>query len=1096
MLKVFSSTRMELLAAQLAMRLRKDPISDPMARDVVMIPNRGMERWLSMQIAECIGVKANIEFVFPANIVNMVTSAVLQDVQLDQWDPDILVWTLLAVLPQNLDRQEFRSLRQYLKLARATNQDVVTRREYTLIRRVADLLDQYANFRPDWVAKWSFNGSSLDVPPEDAWQPILWQKAQQHLGSVHPFARLDELDKALSDKKRIIEGLPPRLSLFGVSSLPPAFIKALTALSNRIEVTVYAFSAVKGYFGFVPTAREKAAIRHDGLLEEDLHLEGHPLVASLGKTGRDFNEMLASSEAIEIEELCEDTTERRTLLQILQSDIQELTITPGPLNPDASLQFHACHGPLRQVEVLRDVLLRLFCEIKDLRPRDVVVMCPDIDSYAPLIEAVFSDGDDPYHVSKQDAGFPRLPFVVADRNPRNLNPAAEAVIRLLTLAKLRLPASEVLDLLSLPPIHQKFGLSEDSVSMARKWVVESGARWGVDETHRQHEGQPSDRQNTWRFALNRLLLGVATDEVTNGILPCPVFSRDLGGFVRFCETLFSLHQKIIGSPHRTIAAWCRLVNELLDDFIEVRPEDIWQLRIIRDAMETILEESSCCNREVDLDTFLILLDHKIAMPGSTAGLLRGGINFCSLVPMRTIPFRVVCLMGMDYGAFPRQTTRPGFDLMARSKGRIGDRTPRDDDRYLFLEALLSARDAFVVIWSGRDIRDNVELPPAVPVSEMLDVVARMVAGPDGDFEECRKNLVQFHPLQAFSPDAFRIDKPQIQSFDQRNLRAAKALQSEKGEKWCFFDKLPLPEYRADVVNLEDFVRFFEHPARSLLNRRFGIYLDEGGVSVEDREPIELDALEIYKIGSELLHAMIRGDNKEIIKEKFRYSGRLPLGTGGIITLEQIENEAQVIYKSAKELDLGDMHNFHPIELQVGSTPHRLVGVLHGLYERGQLIASFSQIKAKHILSAWIRHLVACATIQDFSGLTYLIGREQTILFRDVPGDKANHAERALNALNTFSNLYHQGMQQPLLLLPDSSYEFIRASNDAYRKAMAVFCSSHQGGKREQDDPYWQFVLGNLIPWDPIAISNIPQELRPDTLATLVWPMVLEAMEAR
>lgn len=1183
MLKVVVGNRMEDLALHLADRLAADPLSDPLARERVLIPSRGMETWLATRIASVVGVSACIDFAFPARSVRKVLAAALAVADgvaagapddpdgdaADPWDPDRIAWALLHEIPARLEDPRFAALAGYLAGRaddEAPGQDgqegmapggAIGRREYGVARRIADLFDEYAKYRPDWVRAWSAPDATeraADLPgagPDFAWQPLLWAAVSRRLGCVHPLARLAEARAVLADPGRDVPGLPSRLTVFGISTMPPVFLDVLDALSRRIDVTVYALSPVEGYFGHVKTRAEKARLRQrtPDADPDDLHLADPPLVESLGRLGRDFNEILAGMDAIDLVEAYREpdggAAGTTSMLAGLQSDLLALRDAGGPLSgvpahaidrPDGTIAFHACHGALRQVEVLRDVLLGLFRDHPDLQPRDVVVMCPDIDAFAPLIDAVFSEGDTG-HPAEDDAaaaGFPRARFSIADRNARGLNPVAEALSRVLELATGRVPASGLLDLLDLDPVRRRFGLDADGMQRVRTWVIEGRARWGLDEGHRQDEGQPGDRQNTWRFALDRLVLGAAMagDDGRSfaGVLPFDGVegeaARDLGCFLRFCSTLFEARRRLTdgvrgrvhpGAVSRSLADWRSMVGDLLDAFVDVPGSAFWQVRKVREAATALTAEAAIVglDRPVDLDTYRRLLDDRLASGGSTAGLLKGGINFCALVPMRSIPFRVVCLLGMDDGAFPRQVRRPGFDLLARDRPRPGDRSARDDDRYLFLEALLSARDAVVVLWNGRGIRDNVELPPAVPVGELLDAVARSFVVPGHSFDDLRAALVRVHPLQAFSPQTFRSGGDAPRGFDRRDARAARALQGDKGGPWTFFDGDVLPRPAAQVVRVDDLASFFEHPAKYLLRRRLGVVLDAAGDAVEDREPLGIDALEDWAAGDELLRSLLRGEPVEAARERIRMQGGLPLGAPGDRLLDGLAGRAAEVYEDFRSLDLGD-----PSPQSIPSTAFdggvRFEGGLDGVREGGLVAVHYGRNRPRRVLAAWVRHVAACAFVPGFSGRTYVVGRAgassglaSIVRFEGLPPGDGTLADRARALLDRLLALYGTGGCQPLLLFPDSGWQYAdafrsardpaNADAEARGRAMKAFAGNPgTGAPGEAADPYWAFVLRGLQPWRRGADLRLPgmtDALRPDVLARSVMDPILATLAA-
>ncbi|MBM4320263.1 MAG: exonuclease V subunit gamma, partial [Deltaproteobacteria bacterium] len=819
------------------------PAGGPMQPEWVVVHSRGMERWLSQQLAQRLGVCANVHFPFPAKVLHELTgpAAPSGGAVGEAWSPPRLVWSILRQLPGLLGEEAFAPLLGCLGAGEqaAAGPDAagmgrpVDRRAYLLARRIADTFDRYVTFRPEMVLGW-------DAPSQEEqdWQPLLWRSLRRVIAAPHLADLLRGPGAALR-----LDGLPPRLCFFAISTLPPFFLELLGRLAREREVYLFVLCPAREYTGAIRSRKEiarelKGALR-EGVLPEQLHLEeGNPLLASFGRLVREFQIVLEGTEAgcpydelpgdLFVEPISAGGPGSPTMLQLLQSDVLHLRQRgtgrsddperfppPRPVAAgDRSISIHACHGPMRQVEVLRDELLGLLAADPTLQPRDIVVMAPDIEAYAPLLEAVLVDGDPPRRgggaagagagagaapeVAEGEGqpgrvGFPSLPFRIADRSLRQENVVAEALLALLELAGGRTPASAVLDLLALPPVRRRFAIAAEELPMIRQWVGESGIRWGIDREHRQEHGQPGYQENTWRFGLDRLLLGVAMAgegrRFFGGVLPYDELegqTTDLcGRFVEFGETLFAELQEL--AAPRPLAGWRERLGRLLQAMTAVEDDEVWLQQQLRDLLDEIVQYAgnSGFSGELDRDCLSLLLEQGTSGKGPASGFGSGAITCCAMVPLRSIPFRVVCLLGMDDGAFPRAATRLGFDRLAADP-RLGDRDPREEDRYLFLEALLSARQQLIITYTGRSIRDNERLPPAVPVGELLDVLSASFFPEEGGAEQAagegagraadlRERLISEHPLQPFSPQSFCAGGPGPRSFDLRYLAAARRL---------------------------------------------------------------------------------------------------------------------------------------------------------------------------------------------------------------------------------------------------------------------------------------------------------------------------------
>ncbi len=815
---VHRSNRTEVLVDALAELVRVPP-ADPFAPETIVVQGRGMARWLGLELAARLGIWANPSFPFPRAFIEQVATAVLGEPAggAAVFTPEGLRWAVAAELLRQASAARFAPVQRFLRDDRDGS------RLLPLAARIADLFDQYAVFRPEMVLTWENGGGD----PTD-WQPALWRALVARLGPLHQAARARALLAALRAGVQPATPLPHRASIFGLATLPPIYVDLLAALDGRIELHLFALSPSRAYWGDLPSARERRRALAAGGDPAELYLDAPPLLASLGRVGRDFQQVFESRLSYE-----DDPVDRYrepgegSLLATLQSDVLDLRLRGAAGEPpivlaadDGSVAVHACHGPMREMEVLHDRLSALFAADPTLRPHDVIVMTPSIDTYAPLVEAVFTSPDRP-----------RIPFTIADRRARATRDVVDAFLRTLDLLAGRLPASGVLDLLALDAVRQRFAIPAEALDTIRGWIDEAGVRWGADAAHRVEEGLPACGDNTWRFGLDRLLLGTALpsseESLWQGALPSGDLEGSeaelLGQFVAFVETLMRF-RRLLATPH-TAVDWRDRLGELLAAVAQQKPSYADQHDAVLAALALLAERAAQGGFEdpIGLTAIRRLLDTALAVEGAPLGFLTGAVTFCEMVPMRTVPFRVVALVGLSDGVFPRAPRPLAFDLMARAP-RPGDRTPRDDDRYLFLEALLSARERLLITYAGHSITNNAELPPSVVVSELLDAIdatAQLPAVADAP-RKARTAVVHHHPLQPFSPVAFRGPGP-LASYARSQYAGALALCGQR-QPLPPFISAPLPLQPVTAVTLDELLDFFRNPMRWFLRRRLQLYL--------------------------------------------------------------------------------------------------------------------------------------------------------------------------------------------------------------------------------------------------------------------------------
>jgi len=1042
-LTIYSSNRMENLVEALA-RVVREPLSSPFTPEVIVVQSKGMQRWLSMELARRFGVWANGDFPFPNAMVWRLFREVLHDVPEESgFSPEVMTWRIVRLLPDLLERSEFDPLRNYL----ADDRDGL--KLYQLAGKIADTFDQYTLFRPEMLLGWEREEGK-------GWQEILWRELAAEGEGRHRARLREEFLHAAAGLDQLPDGIPLRMSLFGISGLPSYHLEVFAAVSRVAEVNLFLLSPTREYWEDIVTVRDQAKRRPE---ERVLLTEGNPLLASLGRLGRDFFGLML--ECCELAAGCLDLYEdpvEGSLLRVIQSDILNLRC-PGerdePLTPDPadrSVQVHSCHGPMREMEVLFDNILALLEETPGLAPRDIVVMTPDIEAYAPYISAVFEGRQDPAR---------RLPFSIADRRLAREGEIAPALLKLLALPGSRMTVLQVLDILESPAVCRRFELNPEDRELVRAWLAESRVRWGLDAGDRARFGLPRYGENSWQAAVDRLLLGHAmpdeNDALFNGILPCGGIegsrSRTLGSFLEFLSRVRDLAGRL-GNP-MPLRGWRDELRALLADFFQADDESARELAVVVSVVEKLgeMETLAGFTGQVSLRVIRGWLFDQLTREEKGFGFMTGGVTFCELLPMRSIPFRVVALVGMNDGAFPRQGRPPGFDLMAANPRR-GDRSLRDEDRYLFLEALLSARDYFLVSYVGQSIRDNSEIPPSVLVSELLDYIASCFGSAGGD---AVKQVLTRHRLQSFSAMYFE-EGSRLFSYSREDREALERRRSDMWQASPFVARPlpPLPEEWREVP-LARLLSFFRNPARFFLENRLGLRLEEVAPPLPEREPFELEGLDGYQLKEELVEHVLQGGNPEELLPVIRARGLLPPARHGEAAFRRLADEAAGFAESVKRQIAGRVL-LEPLDFILPLGEFTLSGRLDGIREHRLVRSRCAKLKAKDLLLTWIDHLVLnCLGGKGYPRESLLIMQNETKLFGAVaePG----------SILEKLLGLYWEGLSMPLPFFPEAAFAFDRNGKWQMAQARKKWENSHHGSRTEGDDPSIRLCFGEVDPFD-------------------------------
>jgi exodeoxyribonuclease V gamma subunit len=1109
-LTVHRSDRADALADALA-ELLSVPLADALAPEVVSVPTRGMERWLAQRVSGVLGaapggadgVCANVLFPFPQRLLgDAVAAASGIDPDDDPWLPERSAWTLLDVVAEHLGEPWLATLTAYLGAgAQAGNPDPVrAARRLSMMRHLAGLYDRYALHRPGMLAAWAqgqdSDAAGVPLPAGAVWQAELWRRLRARIGVPGPAERRRRACERLRSDPALAT-LPSRFALFGLTRLPTGQLEVLRALAEERDVHLFLLHPSPALWSTIARSgspgleRGPAPVRRAE--DPTATLPRNALLASWGRDAREMEVNLTAG-TLAADTVHPASASTSGVLARLQADVREDRSAPGAPLPgqpdrrlrlepgDRSIQVHACHGRARQVEVVRDAILHALAEDETLEPRDVIVMCPDIETFAPLIQATFGAGETFVEEAEEQTLEP-LPAALrptdlrvrlADRSLRQTNPILGVVARLLELAEQRMTASEVLDLADRAPVRRRFRLDDDDLTRVQGWIAQAGIRWGLDPAHRERFRLERVPSGTWAAGLERLLLGVAMTEdgqrLFADVLPLDdVDSRaiDLAG--RLAELVERLGAALddLGRT-QPLVEWARAIGEAADAVSATAVRDRWQRAELQRLLDDVVAEAGE-HGGVELTPTEIrayLLDRLAGRP-TRANFRTGHLTVCTLMPMRSVPHRIVCLLGLDDGAFPRKTPRDGDDLMLADP-LLGERDPRSEDRQLLLDALMATAEQLIVTYSGNDERTNTPRPPAVPVGELLDVIdatATAAGRPATD------QVLIRHPLQPFDPRNFEpgaLAGETAWSFDRVTLEGARALAAPRSARPRFLAE-PLAAVSEAVIELEDLIRFVEHPVRAFLRQRLGISLGRAVEDIADALPVELDGLERWGVGQRLLEARLAGvDGTTAIKAEIA-RGTLPPGRLGRPVVDAVYPLVEAIATEAASLaTVGPAAD--PIDVRVElADGRRLSGTVSGVSGDVLLSATYSRVAAKHRLAAWVRLLALAASqpAREFRAATVgrAGGRDDVRVSRvgplaTTPADRESLARAQLEAL---VDLRDRGLREPLPLFCATSAAYATAAvsgQDPVAAAEREWRTEWQFDREDREAEH-QYVLGGV-----------------------------------
>lgn len=1099
MLRVYHSNRLDVLEEIMEFIVERQPLADALEPETILVQSTGMAQWLQITLAKKFGIAANIQFSLPASFIWEMFACVLPGIPKESaFNKPSMSWKLMTLIPAMRAEPGFEALNQYLSV------DDNDRKLFQLAARVADLYDQYLVYRPEWLISWERGDLTPEAGEAQHWQAPLWQAlvaltAELGQSPWHRANLYQTFIQRLEQAETPPIGLPSRIFLCGISALPPVYLRALQALGKHVDIHLLFTNPCRYYWGDIRDSafltrlinrRRRHHLRQDALPlfksgEDEIralfNAEGeqdtaNPLLASWGKLGRDYVYLLSELERFEEVDVFVDV-DPDCLLHRLQYDFLELKnsavsgMTEAEfirsenkivLDPDdRSLTFHECHSPQREVEVLHDKLLAMLDQDPELTPRDIIVMVADIDSYSPFIQAVFGNAQ----------GERWLPFTLSDRRAKHAHPVLQAFLSLLALPDSRFLAEDVLSLLEVSALAQRFAIDEEGLRALRQWVSESGIRWGLDDDNVREQSLPATGQHTWHFGLTRMLLGYAMDSeagVWHDVLPYDESSGLIAELVgQLAALVRQLHEwrNVLAQP-KPLEAWLPLCKEMLIAFFLPDGDAEEALGLIEKEWQSLIEEGMATRYQQDVPIVLLrnALAEQLDKQRMSQRFLAGKVNFCTLMPMRAIPFKVVCLLGMNEGVYPRSLSPLGFDLISQHPQR-GDRSRRNDDRYLFLEAINSAQQQLYISYIGRAIQDNSRRYPSVLVEELLDYIADSHVLPqdiekniDLSGQHVKQHLITLHTRTPFEAENY-FPGSQEQSFAPEWLPAA----GREGRAHDSFIQ-PLPATELSALSIEQLQRFWRHPVRAFFQQKLGIYFQVEDAELPETEPFSLEPLDSFLLNQRLLNVLIEQEDTEALFLRYRASGALPFGAFGEVLWEKRLADISTLAQRV----IAERQTARPLEVNLQVDNLCLTGWLPDVQDDGLLRWRASRLKVADGLQLWIEHLLWSA--MGGRGESRMYGRENTEWrFSEMSEDQARYY------LTELVVGYRRGMMEPLMLLSQSGGAWLAACYDApsdtvlwdeatQKKAKSKFMSAWEGSvmvEGEQADIWLQRLFRAL-----------------------------------
>ncbi len=915
---VHRSSDLESLVDALGSLVRAPHPGGILAPEVVLIQSAGMERYLARGLSQRLGIAARFEFPYPRAFLHQLLS--IADAE-SSYSKSALRWDYFLELEELTKKfSKGESIPAcFSEFCAILLEDPGGQKRLDLASQLAALTDQYLTFRKEMILAWQagdFSAGPKELRASGAnkteAQARLFHSIYEKKGLPHLSDKVELfLKSGLSPQE--LEQAPKRISIIGGPGLPPLYLQVLAELSKQIEVHLFALSVSESYLGDEKSLSVQQALSSEQELASDTQAvvsgQLHPLLAAWGKVGADFQQVMEDSGYTSGHEQFAPRGSR-FLLTALQQDLlngalrKKEDLLPETALKDGSITIDAVHSPMRELEVLKQRIIGWMQDDPTLRPDEIVILTPNMERYASLVPIVFDrkEGDDSF-----------IPYRVADQSP--LNPAFDALLRIFSALNSRLATPEFVDLLHLSPIALRFNWEREELEQLREWLTQAQCAWGLEADDWRERGINIELAPTIELALKRLVYGFAhrcddisllkTESSSNGIAPSasvgPGDAELIGQLYQFVRTLKSLRRVLKGKLELPLATWLSLIQKMSAGLTVDSPSGEWEMSLaLKKLEESLPAEDKREQIHLSHRAMFRLLNECWEVTGNAANFLAGGLTFCNLLPLRTIPFRCVCVLGLGQAEFPRSENHVGLDVMM-SEPRPGDRSLRADDRYLFLEILLAARQHLALSYVGVDAA-TLRVKPASPlITDLQAVLARMTnaSSENGSLREAVP--IKVHPLQPYSTRYFS-QLGELRSFDRQAFRTAESLASKTKEPTPTLTERPLPVATAEEANLslESLANFFSDVHKGYF-QRVGVYASYDDVDLLEREKWSLNHLERYQVLRELLEGVQANDSR--LFPSLKGASRLPVGNIAQIAYDDVSRNLKMIWQAMASIGI-------------------------------------------------------------------------------------------------------------------------------------------------------------------------------------------------
>jgi len=982
---VYKSNSLNTLLLEAYKIIQEKPLNNIFEKEIFVYDSKILFQYLNIFIAEKIGISANIKLYHPNDFIWKLFEIISPKKKLkNTFTHSMMIWKIMKIID---DKKIFENY----------NKKEAKLQKFKFSFLMANIFEQYIFYRPNWINEWETEKNTSIIDQNDIWQIKLWieiikNSKKTHQYSYH-FANLFyNFQKLFEEKKIQKKHLPSRCFIISSFALNPSYIRIFQNISTYINIYfLYVTPFKKNIFNFI----------QDNNIFLNQKKNKKPCDNSLIKLWGQYEKIYAlyiiRSKEMKIIN-CFKENNNRNLLNSIKNDLLKKNINKKKrflISTDNSISINICFNKKNEIEILHKKLLIFFNKNSSIKPKDVVVTSFSIENYISSINSVFASENN----KKQ------IPFFIANKFSKKTNIIISSFKKILNLANSRFHNEEILEFLDIPEIAKKFNLSEEEIKILYYWIEEANIRWAIDCKHKDYLSFPKNKQNTWLYGIEKLLLSYAmndTEKVWNNILSCSSINGSrteiIEKLIIFIKTLKKWQKKLSRSQY--LIHWHSLSKDLINDFFFCSQKIEKSIKMIQKNWTEMINNnlSSGYLKKVSINILIKNFFYKYYF-NNHQKFLPDVVNFCHPNAVCYIPFKIICIIGADHLSVPKINHLDKFNLLKKYP-LIEDINIYQKYCYLFAQSISCAEQYFYISYVGYSIKDESKIYPSILIDQLLHYISSNFCF-SGDCNLslqdnskkiikhlCKKYKIQYFYKKKYANPSTTENLQDVFKYTNRNINNKNILKRNSCTK----------------INLKDLITFWKNPICYFFNVNLQIKVDIKKHAINTTEPFSVNQEDSFKIKNILLNKIINNQDTMELFKKYMLSGKLPYDFFGKIFWNQKLKEMTMIAKEVMKYRISKEEK--KINLKIEK--YQIDGILSEIQTTGLLRWKPNTINFSDRITLWLEHLIY--SLLGGCGESRIIGyKKQTWSFSSLTFDLA------YTYLLKYIKGYVEGIKKPILL---------------------------------------------------------------------------------